>query len=331
MKTLTRREMLSLAGAAAVAVPRALDAQAEAATEHRTDDFRGIFPIMATPYTGSKALDYEDLAHEVEFLDRCGVPGMVWPQLLGETAALSVEERKRGMDTIARAAKGRKPRIVLGVDGPNLQTAMGYLEHAQALNPHAVIAMPPREAKSATEVMEYYRTLVKATTQPFFIQSAEVVRGVKLETHALVDLAREYPHAAYYKEEVDPSIERMQALAKHKPIVKRVFAGEAGRNLMYVLRLGLDGSMAGHSVADVLVQVWDLWESGQRDKSRDLYAKFLLFLNCESYVEGSRQYMMKKRGIFKTTVSRRAEFSYSRDGLAELDFHYEALKPYFKT
>src|SRR5262245_59025160 len=42
---------------------------------------RGVFIIMATPYTASKEVDYEDLAREVDFLDRCKVHGMVWPQL----------------------------------------------------------------------------------------------------------------------------------------------------------------------------------------------------------------------------------------------------------
>ena len=42
---------------------------------------RGIFIIMATPYTDTKAVDYEDLAREVNFLARCEVHGMVWPQL----------------------------------------------------------------------------------------------------------------------------------------------------------------------------------------------------------------------------------------------------------
>ena len=41
---------------------------------------RGVFMILATPYTKDKAIDYEDLAAEVDFLDRCGVQWMVWPQ-----------------------------------------------------------------------------------------------------------------------------------------------------------------------------------------------------------------------------------------------------------
>ena len=70
---------------------------------------RGVFIIMATPYTASDAVDYEDLAREVDFLDRCGVQGMVWPQLASEYSKLTREERLRGMEVIAKAAKGKKP------------------------------------------------------------------------------------------------------------------------------------------------------------------------------------------------------------------------------
>ena len=34
---------------------------------------RGIFIIMATPFTESGAVDYEDLEREVDFLVRCGI------------------------------------------------------------------------------------------------------------------------------------------------------------------------------------------------------------------------------------------------------------------
>ena len=50
---------------------------------------RGIFIILATPYTENKAMDYEDLAAEVEFMDRCGVHGMVWPQMASEYTRLT--------------------------------------------------------------------------------------------------------------------------------------------------------------------------------------------------------------------------------------------------
>jgi dihydrodipicolinate synthase/N-acetylneuraminate lyase len=75
----SRRSFLPLAAAWAEAKP-----------------MRGAFIIMATPFTESKELDYEDLAKEVDFLERCGVHGMVWPQMASEYAQLSKPKRLRG-------------------------------------------------------------------------------------------------------------------------------------------------------------------------------------------------------------------------------------------
>src|SRR5213595_3762785 len=118
---------------------------------------RGVFIIMATPYTESDAVDYEDLAREVDFLDRCGVQGMVWPQLASEYTQLTRDERLRGMETLAKAAKGKKPALVLGVQGANKTAALAYAEKAQSLAPDALIAIPPTEAKSLDDFRDYYR------------------------------------------------------------------------------------------------------------------------------------------------------------------------------
>jgi len=321
---LTRREMLGTAAAIALSGVRVQAAE-------KRESLRGLFPIMATPYTNSKQVDYEDLAREVDFLNRCGVPGMAWPQLFGETFKLSPEERKRGMEVIAKAGKGKKAAIVLGVDGPNIKAALGYLEHAETHNPDALIALPPAEAKTLDEVMSYYRTLAKATKRVMFIQNADIGNGVKPPIEDMIKLAQEYPHCGYFKEEIAPAIERMKQLSSRRPPVKRVFAGGGGRNFMYVMRLGFDGVMAGNAYADAFVQVWDLFEAGQRSKAQEIYSKIALLLTCEGYLPGTRQYVMMKRGVFKTMVSRREEFSLPPEGIKEVEFHFEALKPYLKA
>src|SRR5215467_13258487 len=96
---------------------------------------RGIFPIMATPFTESGALDYEDLEREVDFLSRCGVHGMVWPQLASEYVTLSQAERMRGMEILAKASRGKAPALVLGVQGSNTETALEYLRKAEESGP----------------------------------------------------------------------------------------------------------------------------------------------------------------------------------------------------
>ena len=93
----------------------------------------GIFPIMATPFTTSNAVDYEDLEKEVDFMVGCGAGGMVWPQMASEYLYLSREERRRGMRVLASAIKGKKAALVLGVQAPTKEDALEYAELAEQL------------------------------------------------------------------------------------------------------------------------------------------------------------------------------------------------------
>src|SRR5260370_20146703 len=130
---------------------------------------RGIFIIMATRFTDSGAVDYEDLEREVDFLVRCGVHGMVWPQLASEYASLSQDERMRGMELLAKASRGKAPALVLGVQGGNVEAALEYLRKTEDLGPDALIAIPPSQARSADDFPRYYAALSGSTKRPLFI------------------------------------------------------------------------------------------------------------------------------------------------------------------
>src|SRR5271154_5507859 len=97
--------------------------------------------ILSTPYTTDKAVDFEDLAGEVEFLERCGVQGLVWPQNASELSKLTKDERMRGMEVLAKAAKGRKPALFWGARGRTPAEILDSPRHAEALAPDAVIAI----------------------------------------------------------------------------------------------------------------------------------------------------------------------------------------------
>lgn len=328
--TMTRRQLLATLTSAALSSRLAFGAPTsqEASGEMRGKEMRGVFIIMATPYTETKAVDYDDLAREVDFLDRCGVHGMVWPQLASEYSLLTKEERMRGMEVLAKAAKGKKPALVLGVQGANTEAALEYARHAESLGPAALIALPPAEAKSLDDFRAYYQALARSTKRPFFIQTTGGARGIIPTVEFLVELAREFPHCGYIKEEFEPAIERMQALAKHRPVIKGVFGGAAGKAMMYEMRLGFDGTMPGAAYADLYAQIWSLYQSGRTEQARDVFSKLLLMLNLEQQIPGTRQYVMQKRGVFKTTVSRRHQASLTREETAEIDANLEALKPY---
>ena len=292
---------------------------------------RGIFIILATPYTENKAVDYEDLAAEVDFMDRCGAHGIVWPQMASEYTRLTREERFRGMEVLAKAAKGKRPALVLGVQGPNVDAALDYARHAEELGPEALIAIPPAEAHSLGDFHEYYRALGRVAKRPFFIQTTGGAKGIVPEVSLLLELAKEFPHFGYVKEEYVPVVQRMSELAAHRPAIKGVFSGNAGIDLLYEMRLGFDGTMPGAPYADLYAQVWDLYHGGEQQKARDLFGKLLLMINLDEQIPGARQYMMKRRGVFKTTVSRQREVKLSPEAIQEIEFNFEALRSFLKA
>ena len=322
----TRRQWLAAAGPAAV-FSRSVSAAAIPA-----QPLQGAFMILSTPYTLSKALDYEDLAGEVDFLDRCGVQGLVWPQNASELSKLTKDERMRGMEVLAKAAKGRKPVLVLGVQGNDTEEMLEYAQHAESLAPDAVIAIPPAKAKSLDDYRQYYRALCKTTKRPVFIQTSGGARDVAPTVEFMVELARELPNFGYVKEEHDPVIPRMRALIQHRPDpIKRVFCANRGAGFLYEMRLGSDGTIIGGTpYADIYAQLWNLHQQNKFEEQRELFSKLLLMLNLDQQIPGVRPYILKKRKVFKTTVSRRGEQALTAEAIAEIEYNFESLKPYLK-
>ncbi len=327
--TLTRRNCLTLLASAALTNTRTLRAEDK-------KPLRGAFMILATPYTSTKAIDYEDLASEVEFLDRCEVQGMVWPQNASDLNYLTKDERMRGMEVIAKAAKGRKPALMLGVQSEDTASMLEYARLAEKLEPDAVIAIPPKKAKSLDDYREYYTELCKLAKRPVFIQTAGGAPDVEPTVEFIVEMGRKFSNFGYLKEEykdVKTAIGRMKQLAKHRPgAIKIILGASRARGWTYEMRLGMDGTLTGGPMyADVYGHMWNLHLEGKRDEVREVYSKLLLMTNLEPLIPGLRSYMMKRRGVFKTTVSRRGDYTYSPEAVAEIEHNFAALKPYLKA
>ena len=323
--TVTRRECLTTLAAAAL-FPAVRLGAAEA------KPMRGAFMILSTPYTVGGAVDYEGLAKEVDFCDRCGIEGLVWPQNSSEQRYLSQAERLRGFEVLAQAARGRAPALVLGVQADDTAGMLEYAERAEALEPDAMIAIPPTTATSLADFRSYYAALCGVTGRPVFVQTSG---GPDIEptVEFLVSLAREFPQCAYIKEEHPPVQQRMLELATHRPDpIKSILGANFGRQWLHEMRLGTDGVMTGGVMyADIYAELWDLHQAGRQDAARDLYAKLLLMLNLDGLIPGVRLYVLQKRGLFQTVLSRRGEYSFTQLQIDEIEHRFAALEPHLRA
>lgn len=313
---------------------------------------RGPFPILSTPFTESGAVDYEVLANEARFVDWGGCPGMIWPQSGDSVDLLTADEKLRGMEVLAETSRNLRTALCLGVQGRDTAEMLVFARHAEKLAPAAIISRPPDSGRTEDDMRQYWRALAAVAKRPVIIQTTGGVayKGPVPSVPLLIELAKEFPHFGYVKEEAAPIIARTRALAAARPPIRRVFSARGGFGWLYESHLGTEGLITERAVyADVLTRIWELQQSGKNPALlRDAYAKFLLMANLGDHLPGGglrgfQLHLWKKRGVFKTMVSRQygpkqtipakpifSELQLNKEEVAEIEFRFEALKPYLK-
>jgi dihydrodipicolinate synthase/N-acetylneuraminate lyase len=313
---------------------------------------RGPFPILTTPFTASGAVDFDALAAAARFVDWGGCPGMIWPQSGDSVDLLTNEEKLQGMEVLAKASRGLRTALCLGVQGKDTAEMLMFARHAEKLAPAAIISRPPDSGKTDNDLREYWRALAAVAQRPVILQTTGGVayKGQAPSVRLLIELAREFPHFGYVKEEAAPIAARVHDLAAARPPIRRVFSAHGGFGWLHESRLGAEGLITERAVyADVLTRIWELLQSGADPAAlRDAYSKFLLMANLAENLPGGtfrgvQLYLWNKRGVFKTMVSRHygragaipaspkvSELKLSDDAIAEIEYCFEGLKPYLK-
>jgi len=290
----------------------------------------GVFPIMQTPFTGADRLDTETLAREVEFLDRCGVHGVVWPQLASEYFDLTPEERAAGAEAVVAAARGKRPAVILGVQGPDTEAAVRYARAAEKLGPDAIIALPPRGAADPERILAYYRAIAGACGRPLFVQSIG-----DMSVDFVLRMARELPTLRYVKDEAGQTLPRITEFrARGAGLIRGVFTGAGGRTFLDELARGAAGSMPAAPFADLYVRTWDLWRAGMRKEAADMFSKVLLLVTeVQAYGIASLKYLLELRGVFGNSRCRSegAKTVFDDEARRFLRETLEVVRPYLKA
>ena len=335
---LTRRSFvartLGIASTSAALITPAGAAETPARTIR--EPFRGVFPIMQTPYHDNFEIDEDTVRREVNFLVECGTHGITWPQLASEYYVLTDEERLRTADIIVKAARGRVP-VIIGVQSTNWwKTSLTFARRAEEIGADGIISLPPFTSNATIPTtIEYFRTLAQTVKLPVFIQNTGGRYGTPLSVDAMLRLAREFPQIAYVKEEAEPNLERIAELAsKGKGLIKGVFSGNSGVKLLEELPRGSAGTCPCASLVDVMAQVYDAWVSGDRATAEKIFAVLLPMQTYDVIPWPLRdKEILRRRGIFSNTVTRIEPFKlvWTDDVRRGFESRYEALNPYLKV
>jgi 4-hydroxy-tetrahydrodipicolinate synthase len=308
-----RREFLRLltAGAIVVALPgsRLLSFQ-----KSGSKPLRGIFPIAHTPFTDSNQLDLATLVKEVEFIDRGGVHGFVWPQMASETLSLTDRERSAGAEAIITAGKRLRPAIVVGIQGPDLAAMQRYAKEAERLGADAVISLPPGENATEKDMLQYYQAVGRATSLPIVVQAVG-----NISVDLLLEMFQSVPNLRYVKDEAGNPLERVKQFRERTHDQLKVFSGAHGRTLIEEMRRGFSGSMPAACIADLYATTWDLWQAGKHDEAILAHGRALAML-ADMFLYGieGMKYILCLRGVFKNYTVRNIPVAKGFEGAAKI-------------
>ena len=265
---------------------------------------RGLYPIVATPFTENDRLDSELLAAEVKWLNRGRVAGMIWPVFASSWSTLSDAERIEGAETVLAAGKGGKSAIAIAVQNMAWDTATSvrYAKHAAAHGADAIVSIPPNNGWNVSEqaIFDYYKTLGVATDLPLIVQT----RGV-VSVDLMVRMFEQIPTMKATKDEVGDPLARAPELINRTNNKLSIWAagGGTGNQLLEELPLGIEGLCPTPQYADILQQAMEPYWAGKKGPAYDMYARVQAFAT----IPGATDYLMVARGVFKETTKQRRQ------------------------
>ena len=290
-------------------------------------DWWGSFAIPMTPYDDKDRIDEEVLSAEIEFIIGCRSRGIVVPVLVSEFMLLSEDERKQMIRLPVNVSRGRVP-IVANCAAVNTPLAVRYAHYAQDSGADAVIAMPPYSGNpDFATVFSYFKAINDAVSIPIWIQNAGVAA---LGTDQVIQVCSQLENVRWVKEEVQPSTHAIgRLMGKKSPYIEGVMGGSGGRYMITEWERGAVGCVHACEFSDLIQDIFDLLQSDEDKKARDLFDQLLPGVTLEGLMGMAfAKEIMIRRGVFKNNRVRSQAAPLDRDDMREIDAVWERIQPY---
>lgn len=289
--------------------------------------WRGIFPIVVTPFRDDLELDEEGLADLVEFCIVNGATGLVGPANASEFTMLDDEERLRWLEIVCATAAGRVP-VVATVNAGHALPAARLAQRAAALGAAGIMALPPYVVHpDAAGCYDFYRTLAGATSLPLIVQNYIAPVGTPMSAALLARMCREIEHVDYIKEETTPASRQVsRTIAAAGADCKGVFGGQGGVYMLDEHRRGAVGNMPACQAIDVHSEIWRRLDAGDDAGARARFNRLLPLINYErQYGVTLYKAVLQRRGVLRSSACRHPMGPLEGPDLAELDALLEGL------
>ena len=271
--------------------------------------YRGVFPIVPTPFKDSGDLDIESQRRVIECMVDQGSDGICVLANYSEQFALSDRERELLLDVCMEHNAGRLP-VIVTCSHYSTRLATQRAQRAEAAGASMLMLMPPYHGallKAHEEgVFEHFESVAEAVSIPIMVQDAPL-SGVQLSVALLARLAREIPQVSYLKIETPGTADKLRALIESAgDAIAGPFDGEESITLMADLDAGATGTMCSALLPELIKPVVDHYLAGRRSEAAEQYNRILPLINYENRQCSLRacKAVMKEGGVIASDAVR---------------------------
>lgn len=292
-------------------------------------EFRGVYPILATPFHDDGSIDWESQDKLVDYLLEQGVHGLGLFGNASEGFTLLPEERTGLLRRIVKRVNGRVPLIVSsGHTGTD--AAVKISREAQDLGADALMVLPPYLLRPDGDgLMFYFEAISNAVRIPIMVQDAPLMTQVAMPAALLARMGREIEWVKLVKVEAPPTAPKISAVRAAAGSLT-LFGGLNGQFLIEELERGAAGTMPNCDIPWVYVEIWNRWTAGDMRGAWEAFTRALPLIRFElqpGLGVSAAKHNMVVRGVIRNARVRHPVSSLNGEGLRELQTLREMLEP----
>ena len=201
--------------------------------------WHGVMPAITTPFKEDLSVDHDFLARHCRILVDAGCTGIVPHGSLGESATLSLEEKKAVVET-AVGAVGDKVPLIPGIAALSTADAVRLARAAAEAGASGLMILPPYAYSTDwREMKAHVSAVLRATDLPAMLYNNPIAYKTDFLPGQIAELAEEHANLAAVKES-SADVRRIMAIRAivgsrleilvgvDDGIVEGVFAGAVG-------------------------------------------------------------------------------------------------------
>jgi dihydrodipicolinate synthase/N-acetylneuraminate lyase len=288
--------------------------------------FRGVIPLLQTPFFEDGSLDLASLDREVDYLRAIGIDTAAFPGFVSEWWKLTDAEI-----LACSALISRRIGLIGNVAAQSTYVACEQAREFARLGCVGLMCLPPFVVPSSGVATDrHLRAVLASSPLPHVLQYSASLTGVRFEIAQLKALQAEYPHFRSIKVDFIPPGPAVTDLRGALGDELTILVGFAGLQLADCLARGANGLMGGAGHAAVDLRVYRLLESDPKGAGLRAFHDLLPLLNFEMQTIhqsiATHKWLLKEAGVFTTDHVREPGPHLDAAQVAELQAHLQRLR-----